>query len=394
MGELRIIIHRGTSQIGGVCTEIATDHTRIIFDLGAPLEGEGNQERLDIDGVTSGKAFCDGVFLTHYHGDHVGEIPDLLPGIPIYMGKAAKEILMAQQKYKKRLGYTQWAETAVAIEREEPIMIGDLCVTPIPSDHSAFDSLMFLIEGEDRRILLTGDFRLHGLYTERLESRLKTIGRIDLLITEGTNLTRDNGVWHDENWVRKEFQRILSQYKYVFLLASSSNLDRIAEFAKCIGKRRYMLMDTYQKELMEIRNKYCPTELRAEKITWLDAHPRQELKDKIEKLGFGMAVRTSEPFQKMVQYYSEKYPDDTCLIYSMWSGYRKLEGVKEMIGLCRNIETVHVSGHVTREDLKQMINTLAPGKLLITHTSASEEEEDGQLFPNLVHVKDEEELYL
>ena len=64
--KIRVIPHRGAMQIGGVCTEIVTDNARILFDFGAPLEGEGRQDKLDINGVTTGKVNCDAVFLTHY----------------------------------------------------------------------------------------------------------------------------------------------------------------------------------------------------------------------------------------------------------------------------------------------------------------------------------------
>ena len=53
---MEIIIHRGINQIGGCITEIATDTTRIIIDLGQNLpDGEGvvqddfaNLEKIEI----------------------------------------------------------------------------------------------------------------------------------------------------------------------------------------------------------------------------------------------------------------------------------------------------------------------------------------------------------
>lgn len=391
---IKIILHRGSAQIGGVCTELSTKNTRIIFDLGAPLEGEGNQERLVICGVTNGPLDCDAVFLTHYHGDHVGEIPDLLPGIPIFMGQAAREILIAQQAHKKSLGEPQWAGKTIGMKSDCPVTIGDFLVTPILSDHSAYDSLMYLIEAEGKRILLTGDFRLHGLYTEGLKAQPGKISPIDLLIAEGTNLTRDNGIWHDEGWVQKEFEKVLSSYKYVFLLASSSNLDRIAEFASVVPRGKYMLMDLYQQNLMEIRNRYCQEKFQVERITWFSEKTFKKLEERIEKRGFGMAVRTGERFLSKVKYFSEKYPEKTCLIYSMWNGYKELPGVSEMLKICPNVKTLHVTGHVTQDDLKQMVKILSPGKVIINHTSASAAEEDEMEFSNLIHLRDEEALIL
>jgi predicted metal-dependent RNase len=35
---MQLTIHRGSNQIGGSCVEIATDQTRIILDVGVPLD--------------------------------------------------------------------------------------------------------------------------------------------------------------------------------------------------------------------------------------------------------------------------------------------------------------------------------------------------------------------
>ena len=34
---MKIIVHRGTKQIGGTCIELSTANTRIILDIGLPL---------------------------------------------------------------------------------------------------------------------------------------------------------------------------------------------------------------------------------------------------------------------------------------------------------------------------------------------------------------------
>lgn len=44
----------------------------------------------------------------------------------------------------------------------QPFKIGDFTVTAYPVDHSAFDSMAFIIEAEGKRVLYSGDLRLHG----------------------------------------------------------------------------------------------------------------------------------------------------------------------------------------------------------------------------------------
>ncbi len=370
--KIKVIIQRGTSQIGGVCTEIATDEARIFFDVGAPLEGEGNQNKLDIEGLTKGICNTDAIFLTHYHGDHIGEIQFVLESIPIYMEKTAKRILEIQQNHMKNVGQPVWANKVTEITVGKPVKIKDLTITPIASDHSAANSVMYLIEGHDKRILLTGDYRLHGNYRDKLIEMFKHLGKIDLMITEGTTITRDSSGTRDENWVEKQFEQVFKEYKYVFLLTSSAALERIAAFSRCVPNRKYMITDRYQQELIKVYDENREENLRSKKVLYISDY----VMERAEKTGFGMVVRSNYMFSLIVKDYFERYPDQTIMLYSMWSGYRDFPSIKQMLDLCGGKErTIHVSGHVTKEDLEYVLDIMKPGKLIIYHTNADREKE-------------------
>lgn len=163
-----IRIHRGTHQIGGTITEIQTATTRIIIDLGSELPDENStvgSDDLQIDGLTTGMPSCDAVLFTHYHGDHLGRMSEALPGIPLYMGPAAKEIYLALQKHVRN-GTPQYVETVNCFSQGVKFWIKNIAITPLVVDHSAYDAYMFLIEAEGKRILYTGDFRRHGFRGE------------------------------------------------------------------------------------------------------------------------------------------------------------------------------------------------------------------------------------
>ena len=362
---IKVVIHRGTRQIGGVCTEVFTDKARVFFDFGSPLEGEGNQDMLDIEGLTTGKQNCDAVFITHYHGDHVGEVPRILEGISVYMHKTAQRILQAQQEHKVSIGQVVWSKDIKELTVGEPVIVKELIITPLASDHSASDSLMYLVEGHNKRILITGDYRLNGYYGEQIKETFESIGHIDLMITEGTNISRLSPNYRDEKWVTDQFKRIIKDYKYVFLFTSSSNIDRIAAFSRCVPKGTYMIADKYQQELQQIVDESREEAYKSHKILYYSDY----LKSNMELSGFGMVIRSGEKFLKIVKRYFEKYPNDTCLIYSMWRGYEGYPAVKEMLSCCKTVERIHVSGHITKEDLEYVIKTVAPNKLIIHHTS-------------------------
>jgi ribonuclease J len=388
--KIRVIIHRGTHQIGGTCTEIATGRTRLLFDLGSPLEGDEKQAALSVDGVTSGRKHCDGLFLTHYHGDHIGEVQNVLDDIPVYMTAASKEILHVQQTYLYKKT-AQWVTDAREITPGVPVTFEDLTVTPIASDHSAFMSVMYLVEGFGKKILLTGDYRLHGQYADNVENSLKQLAPVNLLITEGTNLTRGGFAVSRETEVQDRFRELLAKYKYVFLLPSSGNLDRIADFSRCVPRGKYMLTDDYQKKLLDIQNQYCPgEEYKAHKVIVYG----ENLAAKTEQRGFGMVIRANDYFKSIVRYYFNKYPSDTCLIYSMWSGYKEKPNMKEFLGCFENCYTVHVSGHVTREDMIRTIDLVKPRWIIINHTEADKAAKDMLQSDNIINIDDEQEIFI
>ena len=68
---MKITIHRGQNQIGGSIIEIASDTTKIILDAGSELDEE-IPVAPDVEGLFFGKAAYDAVFISHYHGDHLG----------------------------------------------------------------------------------------------------------------------------------------------------------------------------------------------------------------------------------------------------------------------------------------------------------------------------------
>lgn len=312
---MEIIIHRGTHQIGGCSVEIKTKFTRIFIDFGAELE-EKNPNNLDIEGLTFGENNCDGVLFTHYHGDHIGLINKINKGIPIFMGSLTKEILSLQ----KTKNLFQNLKDIRTFEQGENFHIGDIKISAFSIDHSAFDSYMFLIEAENKKILHTGDFRNHGFRGKSLEKILdKLIGNVDVLISEGTVLNRSDKKNLTEYELSQQAKEILKKYKYVFVVAASTNFDRLAAFSSIIPKGKYLLCDSYQKELLNLVAE------KSKKYTSLYQFPKalvyaKNLDEKIKKYGFCMFVRLGNSrHQKIMEDYKN---NNTLVVYSMWKGYR------------------------------------------------------------------------
>ena len=104
----QVKIHRGTHQIGGCSTEISTENNRVFIDFGDNLSGVVALP-LQIDGLTFGNSSASALFFTHYHGDHVGRLADVLPDVPVYMGKTAKAIQINLEERRNRGGTSLFA---------------------------------------------------------------------------------------------------------------------------------------------------------------------------------------------------------------------------------------------------------------------------------------------
>jgi len=85
---MKVKVYEG-DKIGGCVTEILSEKTKIIFDYGLNLD---DTPQIEIEGLTYGKPTYDAVFISHYHGDHIGNIAKILPEIPIYIEEVSYQI--------------------------------------------------------------------------------------------------------------------------------------------------------------------------------------------------------------------------------------------------------------------------------------------------------------
>lgn len=247
---MNVVIHRGTHQIGGSAIEISTASTRIMLDFGneLSLDEKYTPINLDIEGVTKGKLDCDGIVISHYHMDHLGQLTSALSEIPLYMGELSKEIALIGAEYQDRGLYLRLLGVNT-FRGGEAFTIGDIRIRPLVIDHSAADSYMFVIEAEGKHILYTGDFRMHGLRQHVLEKLVKTyIGEVDVLITEGTSLSRDANDPIAEVAVLDDISSYIQDGKYVLLCVPLRILTVLWGFGRICQLIKYSFVMLIRKE--------------------------------------------------------------------------------------------------------------------------------------------------
>src|SRR3989338_10853786 len=167
---MKIIIHRGTHEIGGNCVEVATAETRIIIDLGMPLSDPRDKKKRFKEFSLTGKTVpeliregilpgvsglyrsvgeekpVDAVLLSHPHLDHYGLFKYIREDIRIYLGEDTNLMLRASEALLgDRFGRH---EDKVLMHDREQVSIQDMKITPFMTDHSGYGALAFLVEAE------------------------------------------------------------------------------------------------------------------------------------------------------------------------------------------------------------------------------------------------------
>ena len=432
MAELNIC--RGADQIGGGCTEISTGRERILIDFGANLPGSDAAIQ---DAELAAKVFdgrtASAVLFTHYHGDHYGLYKEVPPKVPMYIGPLAKQIL---QVLVPRLDCRAEVKGTPIVKRMKTYRAGhwmdlspNFSVLPLYVDHSALDAYMLYINAAGKKILFTGDFRTHGIQSERgqlwaaLEQYVVPNG-VDVLVTEGTMLNRleearENPVQTERDLGRAAF-RAFQAHQYNFVMLSSTNLDSLMMFYHYTPRGKLFVCVSYQAQVMLTAMKG----MEKKEPRWYQRSPYQptiyiwrssedEDLSELERLGTALAqpirilpANAGQMSQRGFVFLTRKnsitrghkaaldtfYPldgsRDAQLIYSMWSGYlrgphRDKELIKTLEG--RKPVPMHTSGHAYIDAIAKLIETVDPKVVVPMHTECAREFKD---FPEFTWCKD------
>lgn len=415
---MNIKIHRGLDQIGGCITEISTDTSRVFIDFGQNLPGCGEPTTPEDDEqmvqaiFSQNKKQHEAVFYTHGHEDHVGLFEYIPDKVPQYMSEGTMKLLSikygllsegaslkmnelrkqnctseeyydavcslkkAENKCKLLKRMCIWKRTA---SRKVPksILVGDIKVTPFFNCHSIYDSHMFLIEADGKRIWHTGDYREHGYMGKGLIPTLKRYAtHIDTLITEGTMLKREDKCIRECD-VSGKMAHVMRAFKYVFVLASATDIERLAaikEAANAAGKRMYVC-SKFMKQTMSFFTEQ-EGEISHGLFAFQPKFYNKRFLNGIKRNGMVMIAGTSQ--KGRIQEFIQELPqEETLLIYSSWDGYyRNPEQVKanplykEIREMFHNVVDLHTSGHADRSTIEKVIKTVNPKEVICIHKEA------------------------
>ena len=415
---MTLTIHRGTHEIGGSCVEIRTDKAKILIDLGMPLDYDKHTTEEQTQIRSDAAEWCNGadaIFLSHAHADHYGFL-DLLPqDTPIY----ATEESFAMLALDGILGDdpTKHLEKH-PLKSGQSYEVADIKVTAYIVDHSAYGACAYLIECDGKRVLYSGDIRLHGVKGVLYKNLPKDV---DYLLLEGTNILRakNNPTERD---IEKQFVEAFNDAPDALHLVwcSAKNIDRIcALFRACIRCGKTLSIDPYTANVLAAvaqLNPKIPTATTAEQMKVYFPHRLTKrlteqnqkhyilsLNPKQNKVSYDDFARSPEHYVMLVRpttltYLQRIKAPRIRLIKSIWNGYWDEPSTERFRGWveehCEAVKDIHSSGHADTQSLQRIVEFVRPKTIIPIHTDAPKQFCDIFVNNNVKCLDDNEVLYL
>ena len=352
----------------------------------------------NIPGLFTPGPKVDGILLSHAHGDHFGLVCQTLQDVPVYLTRGTSKMLMAGSLFVGQEGLTRSRQ--IILSPGKPVTIGASRVTTFLVDHSSYGSAAFLIETEGKRIVYSGDLRLHGRKPGMGRALLKAIRKapLDLLVMEGTTLSRGK----EPGFTEKEAETLLTDAlqqtsSLALAMFSPQNVDRLVSYYRAaIRTGRTLILDPYAAFVLYLIKSECkvpdPFQNNQIRIFIPKSFSRtsagrrlQRLIPKMEMVEISFAKINSAPRDFLMIFrewmyqalFDGVFPPGSRISYSYWPGYLKGEELKifrdrmkaENVGF----DLIHASGHIHATDLHDFVKKCLPKKIVPVHLANPED---------------------
>ncbi|MCK5881371.1 MAG: hypothetical protein KAG18_05795, partial [Sinobacterium sp.] len=395
-----VTLLRGADTIGGSCIKISHGSDVIILDYGMPLMAAGGEElprdlsakpTLENGMLISPTAIGEtlhGYVISHAHPDHYGLINYLDDSADVYLSDSSLALLTTTNVFYPKALQVNNLERCHSFTPGKMFSLGPFMIQAYLMDHSAFGACGLHVIVGGKSIFYTGDFRGHGRKPQVLDYACKHIGKVDVLLMEGTTL--DNGhpnTFKTEPCVEHALVDIMQENAHLFVAASGSNVDRLVSlYNACKRSGRILVLDIYQVSLLEALKVYAPGLPphasdcirvyfpKNQSAAFNKAYGEgavlkyKHLHINADKLmeGERYVFRLSNFYLMHLLKAVKERGHNAQLVYSMWLGYKDKQAIfKELENVAQSQwQYIHTSGHAYLDDLKRMAEGLSPEALI------------------------------
>jgi ribonuclease J len=370
------------------------------FDILPKIPRLYSQAMLEFTDLPYEKPDIDGVFISHHHSDHIGNLSFIDEAIPVHLGHGTKAIIDAYSELFPSLVNIGDHNDIQTFKSGDRIPVKDLVFRPVHVEHSAPGAYGYVIEGPEGAIVYTGDFRRHGpmksFTDEFIAEAAKARPRV--LLCEGTRITSDpEAHFNTEEEVHDEVKRIMAESRGLVLAEfSMCNIDRFNSFYQAARETgRTLVVDTKYAYILDQLKELiaCVPDPRRDdglkvyfKLAKSCDFDEKDYK-KIEREYFPNKITFREirenprkyvmftGFNKLMELVYI-YPHDADYIYSSSEFFYEGEENKDQLRVRDNwlkhfgitLHKAHCSGHAGKSDLEYAVRTINPDILIPIHT--------------------------
>jgi ribonuclease J len=360
-----------------------------------------------------------GVVLSHVHQDHSAYISLLDPRIAVYCSEVtkcyAKSAIEAGHRCLETEVYNFKERPLVdtrapaiprqfkLLDNETPVDMGSIKVKPFAVDHSVPGAMSFLIYASDATIAYTGDLRLHGAHGDLTKRFVDEAAKddVDILLCEGTRVDEQES--SSEEYVAENANKVIAGCRELVVADYAyKDLDRFLTFyniAKnndrkiAISKRHAYLLNELSK-LPNIRNvpslddeniliyldrkdtgQYSPSDYikwereflgrsNTRDANWIHDH-QDEVVASLTFFDVNELIDIN-PSPGSVYIHSSSEPHNEEQIIDQ----ARLDCWLSFFGLAKY--HFHASGHASGQEIRNIIETINPKKVIPIHTEKAE----------------------
>lgn len=392
----------GYGEVGRNCTAIRVDDDVVILDMGLKMDEyvahTEDEDYVNISGkklievgaapdisvLDDWKKLTKAIILGHAHLDHIGAVPYLANRFKAPIYGTPFTIAVLRSIIKDRSAW--FRNELIAKPVGSRIKISDkITVEFINMTHSVQETISILVETSYGKILYTNDFKIDNEPTMGNSFSSEKLKKIypDVLIVDSLYANRESRTPSEstaKKMLRDLFQNTDFKGKAIFITTFSSHIARLKTIVECaksikrnivfLGRSLFKYVDAAKeagigKDFENIQIVKYSSKIR----NFFSGIPYPE------KYVFVVTGHQGEPkavLSKILGYFPFK-PEDvvifscTTIPTEITEKHRKILEERLLEKKLNIYKDVHVSGHASKEDVRDFIKLISPKKIISSH---------------------------